>query len=81
MEANYPLLCLQDGLKCMQPGNEFVARSRLGPYYDVMPDGSKTLFRDGKKEARVKQITCWVSVEGPETYELDGIVWKTGRST
>ena len=69
-----------DGLRCMVPGKEKLARSRLGPYYATMPDGSKTLFRDGRKEAVVKQVECWVSVEGPETYELDGILWKTGRA-
>ena len=69
-----------DGLRCMVPGKEKIARSRLGPYYSTMPDGSKTLFKNGNKEASVKQIECWVSIEGPETYELDGILWKTGRA-
>lgn len=68
-----------DGLACMVPGNEKVARSKLGPYYDVMPGGAKTLFNDGKKQADVERIMCYCSADGPETYELDGIVWKTGR--
>lgn len=69
-----------DGLRCLVPGSERIARSKLGPYYDVMPNtGAKTLFNDGRKEAEVASIVCYCSAEGPETYTLDGIVWKTGR--
>jgi hypothetical protein len=70
-----------DGLRCMVPGKERIAVSRLGPYYATMPGGAKTLFGDGKREAEVERIMCFCSVEGPETYELDGIVWKTGRKS
>lgn len=69
-----------DGLRCMVPGRERLAVSRLGPFYETMPGGSRTIFSNNKKEADVERITCYASIEGPETYELDGIIWKTGRN-
>lgn len=69
-----------DGLKCMVPGKEKMVSSRLGPYYDTMPDGLRTLWPGGEKVQQVNRIVAYVSAQGPETYQLDGIVWKTGRA-
>ena len=69
-----------DGLKCMVPGKEKIATSRLGPYYEKMPDGSRSMFPEGEKTAEISRVIAYVSAEGPESYELDGIVWKTGRA-
>lgn len=69
-----------DGLKFMLPGKEKIATCRLGPYYEKMPDGSKSMFPGGEKTAEIARVVAYVSSQGPETYELDGIVWKTGRS-
>jgi hypothetical protein len=69
-----------DGLKCMIPGKERMATCRLGPYYEKMPDGSRSMFPGGEKTAEISRIVAYVSAQGPETYQLDGIVWKTGRA-
>ena len=69
-----------DGLKFMVPGKERIATCRLGPYYEKMPDGSKSMFPGGEKSMEISRVLAFVSKQGPETYELDGIVWKTGRA-
>lgn len=69
-----------DGLKFMVPGKEKMATCRLGPYYSKMPDGSKSMFPHADRTAVLARVVAYVSSQGPETYELDGIVWKTGRT-
>ncbi|WPT13574.1 hypothetical protein PSENEW3_00001412 [Picochlorum sp. SENEW3] len=69
-----------DGLKFLAPGRERIATSRLGSYYARMPDGSKSIFPNGEKSVEFERVQVYVSSQGPETYNLDGIIWKTGRN-
>eukprot|EP00741_Cyanophora_paradoxa_P014932 tig00020830_g14406.t1 len=44
-------------------GRERVARSKLGPFYEVRPDGKKTLFADEEgKEATLEELRVFVGV-------------------
>lgn len=70
-----------DGLKFLVPGRERIATSRLGSYYARMPDGSKSILPNGEKSVELERVQVYVSSQGPETYNLDGIIWKTGRNT
>ena len=69
-----------EGLKLLLPGKERMAKCRLGTFYAKMPDGGKSLFAPGEdiKGTQVESIECWVGVGKGETWELDGIIWKTG---
>lgn len=73
-----------EGLKLLVPGKERLAKCRLGSFYAKMPvsagDGGKNLFAPGEdlKGAQVESIECWVGMGKGETWELDGIIWKTG---
>ena len=66
-----------DSLKLLAPGKELVVYCRLGSHYEKMPSGDRSLF--GEKLAELSSIRCFVSAEGPEEWNLDGIVWNTDR--
>lgn len=68
-----------DGLKLLQPGQEKSAKSRLGSYYERMPDGGRSLFASGEspKGTELEYLKCYVAQGEGEAWELDGIVWKT----
>lgn len=70
-----------DGLKLLQPGMERIAKCRLGSYYARMPDGSRSLFgpSDDPKGTQLRELKCYVAVGEGESWELDGIVWKTKK--
>jgi len=71
-----------DGLRCLVPGKERVAVSRLGTYYARLPDGGRSLFAPGEdaRGAEVVNVQCWVAEGAGEAWKLDGIVWSTERS-
>eukprot|EP00890_Picochlorum_soloecismus_P001076 jgi/Picsp_1/196/NSC_00195-R1_protein len=66
-----------DSLKLLVPGKERMVYCRLGSHYEKMPSGERSLF--GEKLAEISSIRCFVSAEGPEEWNLDGIVWNTDR--
>jgi hypothetical protein len=69
-----------EGLKFLLPGKERIVKCRLGTFYAKTPDGGKSLFAPGEdiKGTQVESIECYVGVGKGETWELDGIIWKTG---
>eukprot|EP00892_Ulva_mutabilis_P006174 jgi/Ulvmu1/3929/UM018_0152.1 len=61
------------------------AFSKLGSYYARRPDGARNLFADGEEVKRGKGtqlvwLRTYVAEGGPETFELDGIIWKTSKA-
>jgi TLD len=75
-----------EGLKLLMPGKERTAKCRLGTFFAKMPGGGKnekSLFAPGEdiKGTKIESIECWVGVGKGETWELDGIIWKTGVET
>ena len=46
-------------------GNNRIAKSKLGPYYERGPQDLSSLFSDGGV-AELKDIRCYVGVYGPE---------------
>ena len=67
-----------DGLVIpMAPGRERIARSKLGPYYECMPDGSRSVFApaDDAAAAKLARLAVYVGVwpEG-ERIPYDGAV-------
>jgi hypothetical protein len=60
--------------------------SKLGSYYAKPESGARNLFAAGEEVKRGKGTTLewlrvYVAAGGPEQFELDGIVWKTSKST
>lgn len=64
-------------------GDEKMAKCRLGTYYARTPSGGRTLFSDKEdaKKTRLKELKAYVMIGEGETWELDGIVWKTGMKS
>ncbi|PRW18377.1 Interferon-induced 44 family [Chlorella sorokiniana] len=72
-----------DGLSIpLAPGNERLAKCKLGPYYARLPDGGKSLFAptESGRGTPLAGLRVYLAEGGPEQWELDGIVWKTKRS-
>jgi len=55
------------------------AKSRLGTYYAKAPGGGRSLFAEGEsnKGTELVDLKVWVAEGNGETWQLDGIVWKT----
>ncbi len=55
-----------------------MAKSRLGTYYERLPDKGRSLFSaaDGKVAQLAELVVYVADGEGVE-WELDGIVWKS----
>lgn len=66
-----------DGLVIpMDPGSERIARSKLGPYYEVMPDKTRSVFTSEEGgQAKLKELKAYVGVwpEG-ERIPFDGAI-------
>ncbi|PSC73341.1 ATPase AAA [Micractinium conductrix] len=66
-----------DGLHIpLAPGNERLAKCKLGPYYSRLPDGGKCLFAAGEsgKGVQLMGLRAYVAEGRGEEWELDGIV-------
>ena len=60
----------------MDPGSERIARSKLGPYYEVMPDKTRSVFTSEEGgQAKLKELKAYVGVwpEG-ERIPFDGAI-------
>jgi hypothetical protein len=60
--------------------------SKLGSYYAKLPAGGKKLFAEGEevkkgKGTQLEWLRVYVSEGGYEVHKLDGIVWKTSKSS
>ena len=58
--------------------------SKLGSYYAKPPDGSRNLFAPGEelkrgKGTQLKWLRAYVAEGGPETFDLEGVVWKSSK--
>jgi len=56
-----------DGLVMPLDGSR-TARSKLGSYYERMPDGSNSLFGSGKAQVRMKTFRVYQGVWGEDEY-------------
>lgn len=56
-----------------------LAKCRLGTYYSRTPDRGRSLFAEGEdmKGTELVDLKVWVAEGSGESWELDGIVWKT----
>lgn len=71
-----------DGLKISLEGR--AAKSRLGTYYETMPDGSASLFRNTKRGTAVelKSLRVYVALEDTEiakNYQPNALQWQKGE--
>ena len=71
-----------DGLKISLEGR--AAKSRLGTYYETMPDGSASLFRNAKRGTAVelKSLRVYVALEDTEiakNYQPNALQWQKGE--
>jgi hypothetical protein len=59
-------------------GQERLAKSRLGTYYERLPDKGRSLFSaaDGKV-AQLVELVVYVADGDAVEWQLDGIVWKS----
>ena len=71
-----------DGLKISLEGRS--ARSRLGTYYETMPDGGDCMFANTKRGAPVEltELRVYVSLEDTEiakNYQPNALQWQKGE--